>query len=346
MKSRRPVLAAGGVLVALFVGIAVYEYLAFDWHFAREEAPGASAWDGLRTVLIAGASFALIATLGRCPRQLTDDPPPGRGTIALASTLALLALAVTLVLPFDPVIYHRIVEEDSVVEWATALALFAASGMMALRLRALLGEPATRPWHWPHVLLAAGFAALFALMALEEVSWFQRQIGFSTPEPVAQINWQGEFNLHNLHTDITEYALFSGTGIFLILFPLVRERLADWPILRPVLRLLPDRAVAALSVPMLMFAYGHWNLPPVQAVFWIGLAACILFATSAGSAGERRLWWQLFAVVALGQLAHLMWGRTMIEIFDSTEYRELFLSLGLAAYAWRQWRAPERLTQT
>jgi hypothetical protein len=34
----------------------------------------------------------------------------------------------------------------------------------------------------------------------------------------------------------------------------------------------------------------------------------------------------------------LAFGHTMVMIFDSSEYRELFISIGLAVYAFRQSR--------
>jgi len=33
----------------------------------------------------------------------------------------------------------------------------------------------------------------------EETSWLQHAIGYNTPEGVAELNAQAEFNLHNLH---------------------------------------------------------------------------------------------------------------------------------------------------
>lgn len=346
MNRSAAVVAAAAVLLALFAGLAIYEYAAFGWHFAREEVPGTSAWHWLRAFLVALASLGLIASLSRMPIVERSRAEVGVRATLLAYGIALLAVGATLVLVADPPLYQRITNEDSAVEWGTALALFLACGFMALRQRQLVREPIGTPWRWLHVLFGLGFIALFFLMGMEEVSWFQRQIGFATPASVAAENWQGEFNLHNLQTDVSEFALYSATGVFLMLLPLVRERLATWPLVVPVLPLLPDRTVAALSAPMLVFTYGHWDLPPVQAAFWTGLFACILFARSAGARGERLLWSLLAALVALGQLVHLALGHTMVAIFDSTEYREFFFSIGLAAYGWRQWRHGERLTQT
>lgn len=324
-------LALCATLVAVFIGgLSAYEQFVRGWHFAREEIPGADMWHWARGVVNAVLCLGFVAALaGVGPRDREALPP--RSRIA-AWVIAALALAVTLVLAASPARYQALGAEDSAIEWLSALLLFAASLFSALHLRDALRLKRG----WLGALAAAGFALLCFVMAMEEVSWFQRQIGFATPEAMAQRNWQGEFNLHNFQTDLTELALYTATGLFLMLLPLARETLgARLGALRP---LLPDRTAAALSAPMLVFTYSHWNLLPVQAAFWIGLGACAVFARASAGA-ERRLWAALAVLVALGQAAHLALGHTMLAIYDASEFRELFFTVGLAAYGWRQWRA-------
>lgn len=47
-------------------------------------------------------------------------------------------------------------------------------------------------------LVYLGLAALFLFGAGEEISWGQRLLGFQTPEQLAEVNTQKEFNTHNL----------------------------------------------------------------------------------------------------------------------------------------------------
>jgi hypothetical protein len=317
--------------------MAAYEQSVFDWHFAREEVPVHDGWHWARRLATAGLSFLLVAALAKAR---IHSERIGGGALVLAWSVTLLSVAGEALLGISPAAFARVGAEDSAIEWLSALLLFGAAGFMALRLQTVLRlTPAHGP-RWIPVVIAAGFTALFALMALEEVSWFQRQIGFDTPEAVAARNWQGEFNLHNFHTDITELALYSGTGIFLMLLPLLRgSEVARWPLVRVLAPFLPDRTVAAVSAPMLVFTYSHWTLLPVQAAFWIGLGVCIAFARSSITRHGTVLWSTLAVWVAAGQLFMLAFGHTMVMIFDSSEYRELFISIGLAAYAFRQSRA-------
>lgn len=323
--------------LGFMAGMAAYEQSVFDWHFAREEVPVHDGWHWARRLVTAGLSFLLVAALARARVR---SERIGGGAVALAWSIMVLSFAGEVLLGISPAAFARVGAEDSAIEWLSALLLFGAAGFMALRLRTVIRlAPAHGP-RWIPVVTAVGLTALFALMALEEVSWFQRQIGFDTPEAVAARNWQGEFNLHNFHTDITELALYSATGLFLMLLPLLREsEVARWPLVRMLAPFLPDRTVAAVSAPMLVFTYSHWTLLPVQAAFWTGLGVCIAFARSSITRRGTALWTALAVWVAAGQLFMLAFGHTMLMIFDSSEYRELFISIGLAVYAFRQSRA-------
>lgn len=343
-RSTRSILLAAGLLIGFQIGMMAYEQLAFGWPFAREEAPLHSGWHWMRRGISAALCAALVLALAR-PGLRAE--PLSHGARRLTRLVVALTVAATILLAASPRIYALVGAEDGAIEWFSALLLFGASGFMAARFLNLWRADRALPYRRLHLLGAAGFALLFLLMGGEEVSWFQRQIGFDTPESVAARNWQGEFNLHNFQTDLTELVLYSGTGLFLMLLPLIRESdAARWPFVQPFAALLPDRTMAAISAPMLVFTYSHWTLLPVQAAFWIGLFACIAFAGSAVATRERALWIGLAVWIAIGQLIHLLLGPTMLMMFDSSEYRELFLSLGLAAYAFRQWQTGGRLTQT
>ncbi len=335
MKGPTLVALTAAVLLGLYLtGISACEHAAFGWHFAREETPLHSEWHWLRLSINATLCCILVAALWRT--GLRAEPVAG-GTRRLSWAIAALSVAAAGLLLASPIAYAKVGAEDGTIEWLSALLLVIAAVFMALSLRSRWHDKAQRR---PLVLIGtAAFCFIFFVMAGEEVSWLQRQIGFDAPESIAQRNWQGEFNLHNFHTDITELTLYAGTGIFLLLLPLLRESaIGRWQLVRAIYPLLPDRTVAALSAPMLIFTYSHWTLLPVQAAFFIGLATCIAFAATASARGERLLWVALALWVIIGQAVHLLWGHTMVMPFDSTEYRELFISIGLAGYGWQQWR--------
>jgi len=107
--------------------------------------------------------------------------------------VALPALAYAL-RALDPALERRVFEgELGFVELATFTVLLPGAwfGVYAWRLGHRLPGRALRVW----VLMVALGCVYFAG---EEVSWGQHLFGWSTPEPVAAINRQGETNIHNI----------------------------------------------------------------------------------------------------------------------------------------------------
>ena len=89
--------------------------------------------------------------------------------------------------------------EDRVVEWAGALALFAAGVLFVLAfVRSTgAGQRIGRLRTSRNVLMLALGLAMF-VAAGEELSWGQRILGWETPDSLASVNEQHEFNLHNI----------------------------------------------------------------------------------------------------------------------------------------------------
>lgn len=114
-----------------------------------------------------------------------------------AAAVALLPLALLLLSELwqalDRVSYAYAFREDTPVEYAQfvlllAASLFGARITFAMKTR---GYPAL-------TMLYAIFALALLAVAMEEISWGQRLIGFDTPAYFDRHNLQKEFNLHNL----------------------------------------------------------------------------------------------------------------------------------------------------
>jgi hypothetical protein len=94
---------------------------------------------------------------------------------------------------FSPRHYTLFVIEDGLVEYATAFAYLGAAFLAVLSARRHFCAGAKR---YGIVLLTFSGALFF--VAMEEISWGQRLIGFDTPAVIAMHNEQGELTLHNL----------------------------------------------------------------------------------------------------------------------------------------------------
>lgn len=138
---------------------------------------------------------------------------PGRA-LAIAVFLAPLAAValMTWLKLVDASKYAWIIREDGPVEWLT-VAVYLVATVLAVRAALLLrrqGDPV------PAALYLVFAAGLF-LIAGEEASWGQRQLGFGTPEAVATVNTKNEFNFHNtagfpLHLAFIAVGLYGAFG--------------------------------------------------------------------------------------------------------------------------------------
>lgn len=104
------------------------------------------------------------------------------GLLAFAGGLAVLA----------PERYYGTVQEDSYLEWASFWAFALAASAFASATMRQWRASRRLPWF---TLCVGGFCAL---VALEEISWGQRLLGFRPPSYFLGHNFQQELNFHNI----------------------------------------------------------------------------------------------------------------------------------------------------
>jgi hypothetical protein len=146
-----------------------------------------------------------------------------RRILWLVALFPLLAMMATATFKLMPRLYMFLTREDSVVEWATAVVYVLAAGFAVssvLHFR--------RNREWLYVLLYGVLGAGMFLIAMEEISWGQRQLGIETPHPLADINWKGELNFHNI-SGFPLHEVYIAVGFYgafsrLIAAPLLSKR--------------------------------------------------------------------------------------------------------------------------
>ena len=178
-----------------------------------------------------------------------------RWSYLLANVLVLAVLAYAWVLEVHwPDFYYMSIQEDEYIEWASfwAFLLAAVAAVVASR-----NQVAVRfPW------FLYGLALFCFFVAMEEISWGQRVLGYRPPVYFLEHNFQQEFNFHNvIATDIRKLAL-SGTifgyGVLLPLLAVVaplRRLLERIGIVVPPLGLLP--LFAATFALYLVYPFSH-----------------------------------------------------------------------------------------
>lgn len=114
--------------------------------------------------------------------------------IALMAIIIATLILTVIMAQMAPDYFPRVfAAEDGPVEYATALFLLVACGVLATHAASLWAKGRRGA-----ALLTVFYALLFFLAAGEEISWGQRLIGWESGEFFQQHNKQNETNLHNL----------------------------------------------------------------------------------------------------------------------------------------------------
>lgn len=330
----RLVLRLGLILsaaAAAFCALSFYESRYLGLFPLGEVAPVFDLYHLARSAAALALSALIAFTIyrGRAPDCPLVSRDAGREGLGAASIVLVLALACTILFLVDPARFAAGAREDSVIEWASALLVLGGSGLFLCAWRRAEGPRVAR-------LIPLAFALLFFLVGMEEISWLQRVIGFDTPAEIARANMQREFNLHNVHTDLSENLYYVGAASLLIVLPFLREALPV-PALPSWLDLyVPGRWVVAASAPVSIFNYGMWNVIPMQVTMMLTVLVCACCARAAAARGKRAEA-GLFALTAVsvlaGQAVFLAHAHVLPNLWDPSEYKELFIAIGLAAYA-------------
>lgn len=328
-QAGRRVLAALLLLVAGTAAFALHDKL-LGLPVVREDWPVFDPYHALTTLFALALSTFLARNIlaGRARPCRLDSS--ALAPVELAVALAAMAAAVGVLVLFllDPREFHAFAQEDRPVEAWSARLLFIASGLFAFQ--------SVRRRDAVSFVVAAGLCLVLFVVGMEEISWMQRVIGFSTPEKLAEVNWQHEFNLHNVQTDLSETAYYFGAAIFLVCGPFLRDVVPERLLKSPLLAYLPTRSVALASAPVAAFTYGEWNLFPLQLATALAVVGFVIWSDAARRRGNR-LELLFFAsaamLVVVGQVIVLALGRRMVEIPDASEYKEFFIAFGFAWYA-------------
>ena len=191
----------------------------------------------------------------------------------LANFLVLAVLAYAWVLEARwPDFYYMSIQEDEYIEWASfwAFLLAAFAAIVASRDRAA----GRIPW------FMYGLALFCFFVAMEEISWGQRVLGYRPPVYFLEHNFQQELNFHNvIDTDYRKLALSAtimGYGMLLPLLALVaplRRLIERIGIVAPPLGLLPLFAATFLMYLIYPFSHsGEW----VELMLGLGMLFALL----------------------------------------------------------------------
>lgn len=291
-----------------------------EWRIERPPSLAAEDLVVLGLALLAGLAFARLAF--DIERRLPAEAPNPGGLLLIAAALV-TGLVATIMLVVAPQTLSAALLEDGPAENASAALLFV--GALVLLWAAWRHRGAK-----PLPLACLAGAALLALIGFEEVSWFQRVTGMETPDWLAGINVQREFNLHNVATGASENLYYLGAfGLCLLARYLLAPATGPLSALRPSM---PVMATAALACAM---TYDMWAMAHFEVLFFMALGALLALA----AANRERA--PAVAFIAVGvagamlviQTGMLLFGGNFDRLWDATELRETVIALALFGLA-------------
>lgn len=329
-------------LVAAAVLLPRGDYLA-------EGPPTFDALDLAVLGLLSIAAVLVVAPLFTVLDQSRIEPPSAFEARTIIFVL-LLGLAGPIVLAISPPTFTDLLREDSLTEWVSAVAILLGAIVL------LIGAAVFRPTRGMPSLARLAALVLFGLIVLviglEEVSWFQRELGYATPDWLLELNWQGEVNFHNVDTNRYENLYYGGAALLLV-GARVLSYLGEGPFNNWLRRFAPSHIAFALGVIACASNWDMWRVVGMQAGFALAIAMTIAEVARAlrqKHAPSARLFAGLAVTAFAVQLAYLVLGPTIYRSWDVSEAKELFIGLGLGVYCLdqvlslrRERRAPQTL---
>lgn len=161
-----------------------------------------------------GATTAILFNSNLFSKLLNQLSSPKGESILLSISLIICLTILALKLIFGGSrFYENFLDENSIVEWLTALFLM-LSAYLASLIYLSQGSP------FPKKIFFV-LAIIFFIAGMEELSWGQMIFNWDSPKEFAALNSQSETNIHNLHgiSKLIDPALllFSITSAFLSL---------------------------------------------------------------------------------------------------------------------------------
>jgi hypothetical protein len=308
--------------------LSAFELLVLRVKPWAEGHPHFSSYYIGRSVVALGCSALLLLGIERGAAM--DATPSSRWRVTPAEHVGIgaicaLVFASTALFMYDPALFFVLGSEDHVVESLSACLLFAAAiGFGYALVRAGIKQ------HGRIVTLGL-FAAVFLLIALEEVSWFQRVLDLEPPAFLLTANQQAEMNFHNLYTDLAELLYYSAAFCVLILLPYFVIITGQGNLLPGIPPVAVGVFLIMASAPLASFNYDMWNIFPIQIAFFAtSLILARLLAAAIGSSQvgvALMLGITLLALVG-SQIVFLALGKNFIRLWDVTEYKELLIAGG------------------
>jgi hypothetical protein len=244
-------------------------------------------------------------------------------------TIHILSILFLFLFIFDPYHFDALSREDYPIEWCSAIFLFGSSFIF---LFLFFRTPSTRNISNITKLGFLLLSFLFFTIAMEEVSWFQRILKIETPE-FLKTNEQNEINFHNLYSDISENVYYFGSFVFLIVFPFLNFLFPKCLFSKHLKPIIPKPFVAIIVAVGYSYNFDMWNSIITQITFFSCLIILSYFAYFSKYKIEKILVLFSLLLLIVQQLIFLNYPNNYVRLWEITEYKEFFITVGFFAYS-------------
>lgn len=320
-------------LLGCFGLIAVMVFDKFYWgtDLIAEGWPNFSAGYVVRSIIIFSSTFAMLWSLiGSSRPKLVLFETKGIPVEQLSLLGALfISVAILFVFKFKPHWFNKLSLEDGPIEWGSFILL---SGSCIVAVISLIKSRKVANMPKGTRLSMAFLALLFFLMAMEEVSWFQRVLEIKTPATF-NTNDQHELNLHNFYTEPIENIYYFGTFLFLVVFPFVRL-FFSYITNNKYLRIFVARPlIGVVGTIACAYNWDMWNIIFTQIAFFSSVLILVIFLVFSSNRNERYLISLVIFLNVATQVIFLTNGVNYARRWELTEYKEFFIPLALFIYS-------------
>lgn len=311
-------------------GIVAFDKFYWGIYAFAEGPPDFSSGRVVRSIFIFLSCLFLLAAFLQRDRRFSLGTWQENKLAYTGVTAGLgFSLIFTLLLLLNPPLFSSATLEDGPIEWGSALFLFAAC--IACVVAFLLNvKQSAIPVFTKLSLLVLG--AVFFVMGMEEVSWFQRVLEIETPQAFEN-NLQREINLHNFATNYVENAYYFGAFVYLVVFPYLRLMHPDMLRIKYFKCFVARPYIALIGAMALTYNYDMWNIIFMQIAFWSGLIILSGYYLSAAGVLEKRMAALWLLLLLSGQWIYLSNGNHYARVWEVTEYREFLMPLAFFIYS-------------
>lgn len=326
------VLAAAFLMGCMgLTGVMYLDYFYLQTGLLREGLPElSSVWLLRSAVIILSLVVIAFSFTYRRRRQAILFGSAGI-TFEQSSVLGVMCVSslFLLLLVNKPTVFSTLSLEDGPVEWGSALLLFCSCAVFILtfsKVNSLVHISVFTKW------ALALLSLVFFVIAMEEISWFQRIIDLETPHAF-QGNEQGEFNLHNHATNRVENIYYFGAFLFLVVLPFLGVLFPAIENNRHLGPLIPQPFIALIGTVACAYNFDMWNIIFIQITFFGSLIVMLLLALFSTKNNEWVIVVFTLLLAMTTQAVFLANGDNYSRLWEVTEYKEFFIPLGFFAYS-------------